>query len=485
MTVASAIKLLLKLNEECPYAPMGVQMFSEFSRLENNGRAKALQGDLNWARLYLFSWQLMEPNDGDPQAWWWYDFLVQQAQLDGMRVIATIQGNPDWAATTTCGPIDKVSLSRYTDFVLKLVKRYGGNGGAASMPGLTAPIKYWEFGNEPDWDRVADAPGACFGGNVNAATNSAPDAHEYADMLKALYLAIKGVDPTAQVVFGSVAYDYSDNLHFSMDFTDRVLQRLSADPDVAANNCYFDLMGFHQYDAYRTNWDSLNRPWNQGLLAKANAVKTILSGYNYCKNKPLMITEIGMQIGDTGLPDDPIQLEIQARHIARMYFEVYATGAPVAIWYTLEDQDEDYKYGLFPSGSNVGRPAYFVIRNLSELMKGYTFEQQVDIGNPNVQAFMFAKDSNPGHKRIALWYDNGQRIKLLSPPDAFSATARIQSTLFPDWNGRIKLTKRTAQPPNLYGLNYTPTIISSANNPYVEISVTSDPVVVEADILLP
>ncbi|MSP14856.1 MAG: hypothetical protein EXR62_18085 [Chloroflexi bacterium] len=480
VAVASAMKLLLNIGVKCPFDPLGVQMFNEYKTPD--GRGKAIHGNLHWARIYLFSWKNMEPTDGASPDWGWYDYLVQQAQQDGLRIIATIQGNPNWAATTACGPIDMVPLSRYSDFIIKLVKRYGGHGGPDTMPGLTSPIKYWELGNEPDWDRVEGAPGACFGGNVNAATNPNTDAYEYADMLKTLYPAIKNVDPTAQVVFGSIAYEPNPN--FNIHFPDEVLQRLSTDPNVNTNNCYFDMIGFHQYDAYRSNWDSLNRPSTQGLLGKVNALKTVLSGYNYCANKPLLVTEMGLQIGESGQQDDPTQLEMQARHIARMYFEVYASGVPIAIWYALEDQSETYKYGLFPSGpkSDQARPAYFVIRNLTEFMKGYTFERQINL-DPNIQSFMFAKSTDSSHKRIALWFDNGQRIKALSPPDAFNVTARIPSGFLPDWNGRIRLTKRAPESPNTYGLNYTPTVISSAGNPFVEFTLTSDPVIVEADIL--
>ncbi|MBI3943232.1 MAG: hypothetical protein HY326_09490, partial [Chloroflexi bacterium] len=375
--VTDIVKLFTLFNGKCPNDPMGVQMFGEYQTTE--GRAKAVQGNLRWARLYLFSWNGMESADGTPGDWAWTDYKVQQAQQDGLRVIATIQGNPDWAATTSCGPIDKVPLSRYANFITRLVKRYGGNGGPDTMPGLTNPIKYWELGNEPDWEMVQGAPGACFGGNVNAATNPASDAIEYADMLKTVYTAVKGADPTAQIVFGSIAYDYSENLHFSMDFPDKVLQRLSADPNVVANNCYFDVLGFHQYDAYRVNWDG-PRPFNQGLLAKVNAINHVLAGYSECANKPLMISEIGLQIGNTGQPDDPTLVELQARHMARMYFQVHASSVPVAIWYTLADQNESFKFGLFPANSTTGRPAYFVVRNLTELMKGYTFDQQIDIG---------------------------------------------------------------------------------------------------------
>ncbi|MSP14546.1 MAG: hypothetical protein EXR62_16525 [Chloroflexi bacterium] len=471
--VADVMTLVQLMGKACQHQPIGVQMFDEV--FDTSALQFIKEGNMRWIRLYNFSWERLEPTQTGGTYWPNFDAVIQRTQKDGLHVLATLQGYPSWAASTPCGPIDKVPLSRYAELITKLVKRYGGNGGSESMPGLRIPIKYWEIGNEPDWDRIAHAPGLCFGGDVNA--NGTTDAYEYADMLKVVYQAIKAADPTAQVVYGSIAYDYAEDLHFSMDFTDKVLERLSADPQVVANNCYFDVMGFHQFDAYRSNWDSLNRPWNQALVGKASAVRSILARYSACANKPLISTEIGLQIGASDLPDDPIAAEIQARHMARMFIEVQASNMLFAFWYTFGDKDS-LKYGLFPSNSLQARPAYYVLRNLSLLMEGYQFERQIDVGNANVQAFRFSQVSNPDRKRLALWFDNGNRIKNLNPPNTFYENVIIGSNLFPDWNGRIRVTQRLANGPD-FDTAYSSTTVDSFGNLFVQISVTSDPILIE------
>ncbi|NLF15203.1 MAG: cellulase family glycosylhydrolase, partial [Anaerolineaceae bacterium] len=207
--------------------------------------AEAAEAGAGRVRIPL-SWSAIEPVNTSPAEYRWspvYDEGLAQISLNDMDLILTIEGNPSWAATTPTGPIDKVPIGEFVEFVVAAVQRY-------SSPPYN--VKLWEFYNEPD------------NGDLLWAVNSGLgywgiDPEAYADMLAAVYQPIKQVDPEAQVLIGGLCFDFweEEGGPFIKDFLDRVLERGGGE--------YFDVLNFHYYPtAFASKWD----PYGPGLIGK-------------------------------------------------------------------------------------------------------------------------------------------------------------------------------------------------------------------------
>lgn len=127
----------------------------------------------------LLPWAGAEPVD-DTFDWAAVDRMVNSADAQGIKVLATLNTTPDWAAVPgqqiyTAAPAD---IEAFGDFVSAVATRYQGK------------IADYEIWNEPNYDGFWE-PG--------------PDAAAYTALLKVAYTAIKAADPDATVIGGSVA----------------------------------------------------------------------------------------------------------------------------------------------------------------------------------------------------------------------------------------------------------------------------------------
>jgi hypothetical protein len=132
-----------------PSTLLGVQLFNGDERPVV--RDQLAQAGIRWVRVPLL-WRFIEPVDTQPPTYSWpyVDDLFINLIDAGLTPIVTVYNHPDWAATTDCGPIDRVPISRYQDFWRALVERYDGDGQA---DGPRAPrVRHWEVLNEPDFN---------------------------------------------------------------------------------------------------------------------------------------------------------------------------------------------------------------------------------------------------------------------------------------------------------------------------------------------
>jgi hypothetical protein len=111
---------------------------------------------VGWLRWRVF-WKDVEPNNTTPNnfKFGWMDASMQTAVRLNLRPIVTIEQAPSWAATYTNGPIDKVSLDEFGQFMTALVERYDGDGYQDGPGSIKVPI--WELYNEPDAGSVVGA----------------------------------------------------------------------------------------------------------------------------------------------------------------------------------------------------------------------------------------------------------------------------------------------------------------------------------------
>lgn len=327
-----------------PTPLFGVQMYGSTGKTSKYFNALDQSG-ATWVRN-RFSWKHVEPEDvtadnGKSYKWSSVDSVVAAVLEGNIRMILTIEDSPRWASTYADGPIDRVPMAKFAEFVYDLVERYDGDG-INDAPG--APIvEHFEFSNEPD-RHCAGRPGWGAHGA------------EYGQMLKAAYPAVKAANPNAQVVFGGLAYDWfnskscnvpskSSNPNYTgylsewpirgggfvYEFLDEVLQECGSD-------ACFDVMNIHVYSAFAENWRRFPEAntMSIGLYEKVGYVREKLYHYGL-GDKPIIITEAGTPSagppGDASAKDE----HMQAQHVVAFYTQGMASGVKALAWWVLYD----------------------------------------------------------------------------------------------------------------------------------------------------
>lgn len=137
-----------------------------------------------------FVWAGVQGGPGFFYDWSRYDRLVGLAALNGIRVLPTVYSSPLWAAPTPEHP-PLGHLPEFAAFVRAAVERYGANGTFwAANPHLPRfPIIAWQLWNES---------------NSPSFWQPRPNPGEYVQLLRAFHGAVKGVDPSAQVVLAGL-----------------------------------------------------------------------------------------------------------------------------------------------------------------------------------------------------------------------------------------------------------------------------------------
>jgi polysaccharide biosynthesis protein PslG len=140
----------------------------------------------------LFDWSAIQPTK-TTFSWTSTDSFMASAAGAGMKVLPVVLYSPTWASSCPsstdprprqCRPADNADFGA---FLVTLIGRYGPNGSFwrnnPSVPKL--PITAWQIWNEPNFPSF-------WGG--------APNAAEYAAMLKTVAPMIRAADPNAEIV---------------------------------------------------------------------------------------------------------------------------------------------------------------------------------------------------------------------------------------------------------------------------------------------
>jgi hypothetical protein len=188
--------------------------------------------------------------------WGGYDSLVAAAAGQGIEVLGTLvepsasacSAPPSGAWCVPSGLNGPWNQSSWGNWVYQAVLHFKAN------------IHAWEVWNEPNLE------GFWMGTN-----------EQYALLLKQTYLAIKAADPSATVVFGGIYR--GNNIGRTTGFWNAIV----ADPGAAANNYFFDVMGFHLYDG--------------GHCSTSDEIATLKSLMpTVLQSKPWWITESGIRV---------------------------------------------------------------------------------------------------------------------------------------------------------------------------------------------
>ncbi len=368
----------------------GVQMYGNLTS-PSAGLTHTYDARVYWVR-WPMAWSAIEPVDTIPANYnfGYYDANILAATQTGLQLIVTIVSNPGWAATYANGPIDKVDIGEFTEFIGTVVERYDGDGWE-DAPGSPV-VDYWEFYNEPDaGDRLRAEYGVSYWGHFGA---------EYARMLCAVYPVMKAANPRAQVALGGLAYDWFEDQGgpFVREFLDDVLA-------AGGGNC-FDLMNFHYYPAFEPVW----APYGPGLSGKANYLRGKLFQYNL--EKPLICTETGWFSGDIPGPSSP---EIQASYVPKLFVQSLASTVKLTIWFAWIDPAGYGDWGLLTR--NLERkPAFSAYRTAAKIMGRAVFRRMLspgDLGSPALEGYLLV---TPDGRDLYVLWSNDAAIRTVAFP---------------------------------------------------------------------
>ena len=167
-----------------------------------------------WAKQ-RFEWRNIEGKSRGNFEWNEPDRIVDAISQAGLRIVARVDNQPQWASSTVTwpgtGPPDDPKA--WSDFLTALATRYRGR------------IQAYEIWNEPNLDREWG--------------DKTPDPVAYASMLKASYAAIKAADPQALVVSAGMSPTTTNNAQAIPDL--EFIRQMYA----AGAKDSFDVLGVH------------------------------------------------------------------------------------------------------------------------------------------------------------------------------------------------------------------------------------------------
>lgn len=359
----------------------GTQMYGDTSK-NSPYHTDLLASQTTWIRSEI-SWAATESVNTTPENYSWAsNDLALAAAKDGcFHLIGTMVAAPSWAASVAKGPIDKTPISDFAEFMGALAERYDGDG-TNDAPGAPV-VNHWELYNEPD--ARADRPDQASWAKVGA---------KYAEMLKAVYPAIKAANPDAQVLMGGIAFDFFEDQGgtFVRSFINEVLQ--------AGGGNYFDIMNFHFYPAFGENW---TKSGGTGLPEKTQTIRRILNDYGI--TKPLMITEMGWH--NNNEPTQPSDDETQARYLVELFVQSLASNVQMATWWPFVDiEGYQFEMGLVTySNPHVRKPIFSVHVLLTQQLSSATFVRvwnRAETGADDLEVYEF-NDVAQNRKLLVAW----------------------------------------------------------------------------------
>lgn len=273
LLVAFVLAALMVLAVPAARAAVGtdaVGVYSEELERSNSADPVAVAAAMRDAHVAIvrepFSWARIETTPGHLD-FSVYDGVMAAAAGAGLRVLPVLMDPPPWRSTAPqtgrlramYPPRDPADMAL---FATALVDRYGPRGSFwAAHPQLTpSPIHSWQIWNEP---------------NIPAFWATGPDPAAYVRLLAAVSSAIRGADPTAEVVAGGLPY--AGNGITVADFI--------AGMYAAGARGGFDTLAIHPYAATAA-----------GVLELLRLVRAQLDGLGD-PTRPIWATEFGWATG--------------------------------------------------------------------------------------------------------------------------------------------------------------------------------------------
>ena len=303
------------------------------------GAASALGA--GWERA-TFEWSRIQPNG--PEDWNVLplsDHALGNELAQGRQVAGLLITMPAWAIDAATGlpqglylPVDDAG-NLWANFVRTIVGRYAGR------------IDRWIVWNEPEIP--ASSPDATWPGSI-------PD---FLQLLRVAYFVAKETNPNAVVHMAAISH-YHD-----VDWFNRFLDTLVADPNAAANSFYFDVASLNLYHEPEKIYD-----------ITAHYVR-MLHGKGVLK--PVWITETNAYLSR-------VSLEQQAIFMVQAFSLQIAAGASRIAVYKMIDTESDQAADPEPFGlvreDGSRRPAFTAYRTAATHLSGFrggSFERRDNV----------------------------------------------------------------------------------------------------------
>lgn len=303
---------------------------------------------VGWGRARI-NWAWVQPDR--PGQWVDVEFTDEDLageRAAGREVVGLLIGIPDWARDPTT-LIPKGLYLPFDDpdntwgvFVRDAVSRYAGQ------------IDHWIIWNEPDvWDK--NHPAHTWDGSVA----------DFAQLMRVAYLAARDANPDAVVHLAAMAH-WWDALYGRELYFRRLLSLLTADPEAAAHNYYFDAACVHAYfnpaqvyevvDLYRAMLADFGMGEKPVWLIETNAPPS---------QDPAWPVEA---------PSKVVSLDEQAAYIPPALALAMAAGAARVSIYKMTDIETDLTANPEPFGlvrlDGSRRPAFDTTQVALALMQG-------------------------------------------------------------------------------------------------------------------
>ncbi len=368
MGITQTVFLPIVMNNYNAYPPpFGVQIYYNIDDASALGFQRLVDSGTTWVRKPI-RWSIIEPNNTTPDNFNWtlYDSQYLNASTYQLRMIATIEGNPSWAAASPEGPVYTESVDDFLEFIVAVVERYDGDG-YKDAPGSPV-VNYWEFYNEPDHKDRWGYQGAY-----------------YAYFLSKVYPAVKAANPRAMVLMGGMAYDnFTDSVPdgtFIREFLDDFLN--------SGGGNYIDIANYHYYPAF-LNWESFGK----GIIGKNNYIKTKMAQYGV--EKPMMVTETG--IGSE-------YVDWQSRYVLQTFTRAIAANIKAVNWFVFNDLPPVWFYGL-TTVDFVPKPAYVAFQVSEAQLSNVTYVRELnesELEASGAEGYVFTRQ---GKFIYVLWTDD-------------------------------------------------------------------------------
>jgi streptogramin lyase len=337
---------------------------------KDNGLGEIEAMGAHWVRV-AFSWNSVEPEDTTPEDFDWsaWDAEATSAASSNVSLVATVHGNPTWAAEYPSGPLYSDHVADFVELMQAAVERYDGDG-YMDAPGSPV-IQHWELYNEPDGASVLLAEqGYGYWGDYGA---------EYADLCRQVYPVMKAASPHIKLLNGGVAYE-----RFREDDPDLpYVRRFLDDFFEAGGGNYIDIFNFHYYPNFAHLWEQYGRE----LIGKTAYFRSMLAQHGL--DMPIVCTEIGQHSDPSRGGSD----ETQSRYVVKTFVWAMAADLEYANWFVLRDINSGfpYLYGLL-DGSWERKPSFYAFSTLTEQLADTSFVRTMsvdELGHAEAEGYVF------------------------------------------------------------------------------------------------
>lgn len=359
---------------------------------------EAAELGVGWERI-LFYWNEIQP--AGPEDWNTLHVLEEwlvEANAQGRTVTGLLKNTPLWATDdgSAAGvprglylPIDDPN-NLWANYTRRVASYYSQRG-----------VHNWIIWNEPDI--APDVYGHEFAGSMD----------DYVQLLKVAYLTIKQVDPNAKIHLGGLTHWHDPS------YLGRLMQRIAAEPDAAANNYYFDIVSQHIYFRPETVSSIVGNGFYAQQQAGISPFKAVW--INETNARPSMDPEWPVEVQAF-----QVDLEQQAWYIPQAYALGFYAGAGRISMYKLVDVNlppGGESWGLIRPDDFSKRPAFYAYQTTIKHLAGFEYPiGREQSGNH----YLFSFNTPRGVTKI-MWARNQAAVTLRVPALAESAQL-VQAT---------------------------------------------------------